>query len=158
LSTPNVEIRGGQIQAASSDDRFDSAVVINVLEHIEADETALAEIREVLHPGGHLLVWVPAHPRLYSDFDRRIGHFRRYRKQSLSQLVSAAGFELVEARYVNALGALAWWVLATKAGRTPTTSGLVSTYDRFAIPLLRKLETRVRPPFGQSLFCAAQRI
>jgi SAM-dependent methyltransferase len=135
---------------------YDSIVLINVLEHIQDDAVALKQLAGALKPGGRLVLWVPALPRLYSDFDRRVGHFRRYRLRTLADLVESAGLAVVDARYVNVAGALAWWVLAKKLGQVPTTSARVRLFDRAFVPIVRRLESVRRPPFGQSIFCAAR--
>ncbi|MCJ7437875.1 MAG: class I SAM-dependent methyltransferase, partial [Acidimicrobiia bacterium] len=55
----NVEIRHADGADLPDEARFDSAVVINVLEHIEDDEAALRGLRNALRPGGHVLVFAP---------------------------------------------------------------------------------------------------
>src|SRR4029078_691431 len=79
----------------------DSVAYVNVLEHIENDASELRLAYECLRPQGHLLVFVPALSWLYSDFDRSIGHFRRYTKRGLRKMVAEAGFELVSLRYFD---------------------------------------------------------
>ena len=59
---------------------FDTVIYVNVLEHIEDDVSELVYVNNVLMRGGHLLIFVPALPWLYSNLDREIGHFRRYTK------------------------------------------------------------------------------
>src|SRR5262249_8315743 len=83
---------------------FDSVVYINVLEHIQDDRTELAHALEMLNPQGHILLFVPALVWLYSDFDKQVGHFRRYTKQDLSGLVRDVGFTLVKAQYFDLAG------------------------------------------------------
>jgi SAM-dependent methyltransferase len=134
---------------------YDSAVLVNVLEHLPDDRAALEELRRLVRPGGHVLLYVPAFERLYSPFDRAVGHYRRYDRPTLAGAVRAAGLQVVEARYVNQLGALAWWLLATKLKQVPTEPGKVRLYDRAVVPRLRKVEERYRTEFGQSLFLAA---
>ena len=56
---------------------FDTVLYIDVLEHIEADAEELAAAADLLRPGGHLIVLVPAFPFLYSPFDASVGHHRR---------------------------------------------------------------------------------
>ena len=56
----------------------DTVVLVNVLEHILDDGLAMRSIHDLLRPGGHLLLFVPAMPSLYSELDRRHGHHRRY--------------------------------------------------------------------------------
>jgi SAM-dependent methyltransferase len=136
---------------------FDSVVLVNVLEHIEDDERSVVQASRALRPGGRLIVFVPAFDALYSEFDRRVGHHRRYRKADLQALADAAGLAPIEARYMNSLGAVAWWLFATKLGRTPTTRWPVLLYDRAVVRALRRIEQRWEPPFGQSLLCVACR-
>jgi 2-polyprenyl-3-methyl-5-hydroxy-6-metoxy-1,4-benzoquinol methylase len=137
--------------------RYDSAVLVNVLEHIDDDVEALATVRELVRPGGHLLVFAPAFEGLYSDYDRRIGHRRRYRRARLVEVADRAGFDIVEARYVNSIGAIAWWGYARHLRRTPTKHRNVALYDRVVIPRLRRFEERREPKFGQSVFLVARR-
>ena len=138
-------------------DRYDSVVLVNVLEHIEDDVLALTQARELLRPGGYLLVFSPAFEGLYSEFDRRIGHYRRYRRARIVEVAARAGFEILDARYVNSLGAIAWWVYARQLRRTPTKPVTVAAYDRLAVPILRRVEGRRKPRFGQSVLLVARK-
>jgi len=137
--------------------RFDSAVLINVLEHIDDAEEALAELREVLEPGGHVAVWVPAHRFLYSEFDRRVGHHRRYSARLVAAQLEAAGFEVTRVRYANCVGAALWLLTARVLRRDPTRPSGVRLFDRYAVPLIRCVESRITPPFGQSVLAIATR-
>src|SRR5437016_5447341 len=82
-------------------------------------------------PGGRLILWVPAFQLLYSDFDRKIGHHRRYRKGELRAQLTRAGYEVAEIRYVNSVGALAWLVVARLMHRAPTGGASVKIYDSY---------------------------
>jgi glycosyltransferase involved in cell wall biosynthesis/precorrin-6B methylase 2 len=153
----HVEVMQADVAALGADRReFDSVVLVNVLEHIDDDVTALAELRAVLRPGGRICVFVPAFEGLYSDFDRRIGHRRRYRRSQLVTAFDRAGLGIIEARYVNTVGALAWWLTARQMGRVPTRSWSVQVYDRL-VPTIRRLEADRNPRFGQSLLCVGER-
>jgi SAM-dependent methyltransferase len=134
---------------------FDSAVLINVLEHIPDDDGALSDLAATLKPGGRLILWVPAFQLLYSDFDRKIGHHRRYRKGELRAQLTRAGYEVAEIRYVNSVGALAWLVVARLMHRAPTGGASVKIYDSYFVPVLKRLEGRRGAPFGQSVFAVA---
>lgn len=155
--TPNVEIIHGDVDAAGRPETFDTAIVINVLEHIEHDNEALRQLWRSLRPGGRLILWVPAFEALYADFDRKVGHYRRYQLGGLRIQLSAAGFEVLQIHYANAIGAVAWWVLARVLRRTPTRRSSVLLFDRYAVPVVRHLESRHHPPFGQSIFAVAAR-
>ena len=137
---------------------FDSVVLVNVLEHIDDDvERARATCATCSRPGGRLCVFVPAFEGLYSDFDRRIGHRRRYRRSQLVTTFDQAGLDVVDARYVNTVGALAWWLFARQLGQVPTQRWSVKVYDRVAVPVIRQLEAGRAPRFGQSLLCIGAR-
>src|SRR4029450_14114602 len=73
------------------DECFDAAVLGEVLEHVEDDRQALAEVARVLRPQGVLALSVPANPKLYGPSDRWAGHVRRYTRPALLDACSAAG-------------------------------------------------------------------
>jgi SAM-dependent methyltransferase len=139
------------------DATFDTAVMVNVLEHIPDDVGALRALGDRLSAGGRVIVFTPAFNALYSPFDAAVGHYRRYTKASLRRIVRDADLELVDVRYVNAPGALAWYLVATRLGQRPTEGWLTRLYDRAAVPVVSRVERRVPPPFGQSLFMVARR-
>ena len=135
---------------------FDTIVSSNVLEHIEHDSMAVANMHEILAPrSGHLMLIVPAHAVLFGSLDRAAGHHRRYSRAGLTRLLREAGFNIVRARYVNGLGALAWYVngliVRTADLNAPSINAQARLFDRLAVPVLRRLESLVAPPFGQSL-------
>jgi 2-polyprenyl-3-methyl-5-hydroxy-6-metoxy-1,4-benzoquinol methylase len=153
----NIDVRRCEISEVPEHDHFDSAVLVNVLEHIEDDEQALRDLHDRLRPGGRVVVFAPAFDGLYSDFDRRVGHHRRYRKAQLVEVADRAGFSIVDARYVSALGALTWWAYARHMRGIPTASQNVRLWDRLIVPFVRRAETRKPPRFGQSVFLVGER-
>ncbi|HSV18771.1 MAG TPA: class I SAM-dependent methyltransferase [Casimicrobiaceae bacterium] len=74
--------------------QFDAIVAINVLEHIEDDAAALAQIGRLLKPGGALVVEVPQGPRLFDYFDAYLRHYRRYGKAELRRKLHAASLRV----------------------------------------------------------------
>ena len=150
-----VTVVHGGADAVAGQPPFDSAVLINVLEHIPDDDGALRDLAATLRPGGRLILWVPAFQLLYSDFDRKIGHYRRYRKGELKEQLTRAGYQVAEIRYVNSVGALAWLVVARLMHRAPTGGRSVKIYDSYFVPVLKRLEGCRGVPFGQSVFAVA---
>lgn len=135
---------------------FDTVLYVNVLEHVPDQGHELAQAWSLLRPGGTLLVFVPACPFLMSDFDRSIGHFRRYRKADLVAVVQGAGFRVERCRYFDILGILPWYLVFVLMKRT-LSGGNVSSYDKFVVPWLRRLEGMVTPPIGKNLFLIAHK-
>jgi SAM-dependent methyltransferase len=72
----------------------DLLLSMEVLEHIEDDRAALANWCDLVRPGGHIVISVPAHQRRFSAEDEMAGHFRRYEKPELQEKLMAAGFAL----------------------------------------------------------------
>jgi glycosyltransferase involved in cell wall biosynthesis len=137
-------------------DRYNGAVLINVLEHIENDKGELHHLSSLLAPGSPIVLWVPANELLYSRYDLAVGHYRRYTRQSVEAVCAAAGLTGISARYVNAPGAFAWAAVAKVARLSPTGGGLSSFYDANVVPAVRAMESRVQVPFGQSLLVFAR--
>jgi len=80
-------------------DRWDVAFLLDVLEHIDEDETVLREIRRALRPGGYLIIATPALERFRTGVDDMSHHVRRYARGDFQQLARRAGMELIVARY-----------------------------------------------------------
>lgn len=152
-----VEVHQGDLGAAAQHGPYDSAVLINVLEHIEDDHAALRQLFDLLEPDGHLILWVPAFQLLYSEFDRKVGHYRRYTMATLGEELERAGYDIETMRYVNSIGAVAWLLMARLLRRTPTVGAPVRIFDRYIVPRLQRFEDRRQLPFGQSIFAVAQR-
>ena len=129
---------------------FDAIVYINVLEHIQDDRTELANAREMLNPQGHLLLFVPALTWLYSDFDKHIGHFRRYTKPHLRGLVQDVGFTLVKAQYFDLAGIIPWYINFVWL-RNSLGSSSVSLYDKLVVPTMKLIERVIPPPIGKNV-------
>ena len=80
------------------DAAFDGAVCGEVLEHLDDDRRAAAEITRVLRPGGVLVATVPAGPQRFDWVDSWAGHRRRYTPGGLVALLEGAGLTGVEVR------------------------------------------------------------
>jgi SAM-dependent methyltransferase len=131
-------------------------VAFNVLEHIPDDVGALRAAHTLLRPGGAVIMFVPAFDMAMSRFDREVGHVRRYTRAGLGETMRAAGLEVQELRYVDIPGLFAWIVGMRMLRMTPGDSSLLRLWDRTVIPLTRRLEARVRAPFGKSVFAVAR--
>ncbi len=75
---------------------FDVAGAFDVIEHIEDDRAVLRALQDALAPGGGLLLTVPQHPFLWSEYDVHARHVRRYREDDLRAKLVEAGFEIVK--------------------------------------------------------------
>jgi SAM-dependent methyltransferase len=111
------------------DGSFDFVLSCDVLEHLEDDGRALAEIRRVLRPGGYGIITVPAHKWLWSAHDVALEHRRRYSSGELREKLRAAGLRIVRFSYAvsfmfPALIGFRIYRRITPAGRKPQTEFL----------------------------------
>jgi len=133
----------------------------NVLEHIQDDNLILKELYDSIIPGGFIGIYVPAHPLLYSEMDRQIGHVRRYTKSEIRTKVKMSGFEIQILHYDDCLGFFA--SLFVKYVGYKKGSGLGSLaslkfYDKIIYPVSKFLDLLgFRYVLGKNLFMVAQK-
>ncbi|PAQ01861.1 class I SAM-dependent methyltransferase [Mesorhizobium mediterraneum] len=80
----------------------DLICLFDVLEHVAEDEASLAAIRQMLKPGGRVILTVPAHQWLWSTHDVGLHHMRRYSRNLLRERIEKAGFTIDRLSYTNA--------------------------------------------------------
>jgi SAM-dependent methyltransferase len=135
----------------------DTFIYVNVFEHIKYDVSEIEEVAKYVGGGGHVIIFVPALQGLYSDLDKSIDHYRRYDKRSLRKLCEGAGLEVVHLRYMDMIGILPWWFSFVVMKRTKLVPVLVRIYDGLCIPIIRVIETLIRPPVGKNLIIVAKK-
>jgi SAM-dependent methyltransferase len=135
----------------------DTVVMVNVLEHIEDDRQALAQLFRMLQPDGRLLVFVPALRALMSKIDLMFGHFRRYRRAELVEKIAQAGGETQLCRYFDCFGVLPWFFLNKLMGATTFNPQLVHIHDTFVVPFSRAVECVISPPIGKNIILVARK-
>jgi len=135
---------------------FDSAICVNVLEHIEDDAKALKSMADRLKSGGHVILYVPATGWAYGALDKQLGHFRRYNKPMARALARACGLEIVRMRYVNLIGLFGWWWSGRIMKETLIDPAKARFMDRL-VPFISAAERIIPIPVGQSLLVVFRR-
>jgi len=135
---------------AVGDERFDTILYMDVLEHIADDRGELRRAHAHLAPGGRVVVVSPAHPFLYSPFDAAVGHHRRYTRASLV----AAGppeLDLVACFYADSVGLLASAMNRFLLRQSMPTRRQILTWDRVLVRGSRVLDRPLRHKLGKSV-------
>jgi len=158
----NVEIVQGDITQQSCRDllvsrQVDSILSVNVIEHIEDDVQALANMIASLPTGGMLCLLVPAMSWLYGTLDTLDGHYRRYRKRTLRERLSRFPVEVVRLYYFNLVGALGWFIKGRVLKETQHSEENYQAMN-LLIPLVARVERICPPPFGLSLIAIARKL
>lgn len=97
--------------------RFDLITMLDVLEHIQDPVASLQRCRELLAPGGSVLITVPAFRTLWTNHDDVNHHFTRYTRRTLSEVLRQSGMNCLESSYFFQ------WLVAPKLA--------VRAYERF---------------------------
>ena len=100
--------------------------VFDVLEHIKDPTNLLREFGRVLSTDGKLVISVPAHPFLFSDYDSSIGHYRRYTVSELRSSLAKAGFNLIHYQYLFSFLVPLAWALRVLPGKLRTVDSVRS--------------------------------
>jgi hypothetical protein len=144
------EIVVGALGEIPPDWLFDSLLYIDVLEHIEDDRGELAQAALHLKPGGCLVVLAPAHPWLFSPFDRAIGHFRRYSRKSLRAL-NPPGLAVARSIYLDSIGLLASLGNRMVLSQSMPRPGQIAFWDKFLVRGSRLVDPLVGYSIGKSV-------
>ncbi len=147
-------IPGAEVERYRSH-HIDSVICLNVLEHIERDETALKNIYDLLEPGGRCLLLVPSHPWLYGSLDQHLGHRRRYRRKDLRKILETTGFRVIYLKYFNRIGVLGWFLNSRVLRKKKLSPFQLKIYNLF-VPLFR-LERFFPLPVGISILAVGEK-
>lgn len=159
-------VRRGAAESLPYDDNsFDLVTSLDVLEHLDDDRAALAEIRRVLRPAGSALLFVPAFMFLWGVQDDVSNHRRRYTLPGLIRVVTAAGLQVERTSYANFTFffpvLLVRWVMRVLKLRLDTEYGinlpLVNRLFAKIFAAERFLLRRASFPFGVSVVCLAKK-
>jgi len=148
----------GDISRLGEDAVFDSVLYIDVLEHIEDDKAQIEKAASHLRTDGHLIILAPAHQFLYTPFDQAIGHFRRYSRYALRELVAGTGLTPVWSRYLDSAGIAA--SLANKLllrSAMPTKSQIIF-WDKYLVSASRLFDPMSFFTVGKSILGIWKRV
>lgn len=150
---------------------FDLATSFDVLYSLETEleRAAMAEMRRILRPGGHVIINVAALESLRGDHSVLSREVRRYDRRSLSRLLAEHGFQIVRMTYTNAVlfpPLLIARALQRRRGLRPEESAdremrVPAAPLNLLMTAALRLESGwvrlVNNPFGSSLLCLARK-
>ncbi len=99
----------------------DAAVMMDVIEHFKDDIGFLKQAARFIKPGGHLIIKVPAHKKLYGAIDAASGHYRRYDTADIEMLARDLGLRIAYIGQINMPGYLAYGFKKNKSSNFSQT-------------------------------------
>lgn len=160
LTMTNPEISGkvclinGTSSSIKKKEYFDTILYIDVLEHIKNDKTEIHAISNSLKIGGSIVVLSPAFNFLFNDFDLSVGHFRRYNKKSLLNLLPE-GFTVKKIKYLDTLGFVLGLINKLFLKRSTPSNFQIKFWDSFLIPISKYVDLLTLNYVGKSIILVA---
>ena len=112
-------VAGDGVALPFADGTFDCVLALDVIEHFEDDAAVMREAVRCLRTGGLMVLSVPAFMALWRTHDELYGHYRRYRRRQLIDLIDATGLRLLECHFTRCLlfFPLLVWARMNRGGR-----------------------------------------
>ncbi len=150
------EVRTGTLESLPQTETFDAILYIDVLEHIEDDRGELQRASRYLNRDGVIVVLSPAHDWLFSEFDRSIGHCRRYTTRALAGLTPPE-LRIKQSFYLDSVGLLASAGNKFLLRQSLPNAKQIRVWDDWMVPCSRILDPLVGHRLGKSVACIWQR-
>ncbi|OMP31167.1 bifunctional 2-polyprenyl-6-hydroxyphenol methylase/3-demethylubiquinol 3-O-methyltransferase UbiG [Mangrovimonas sp. DI 80] len=147
---PKLQIYADYLRCFKSQEKFDSILYIDVIEHVENDSSEIQLAKNFLKPDGYLIILVPALNYLFSDFDRAIGHFRRYNKNEIEKVVGE-NLETIKLEYLDSVGVLASLLNKFILKQKYPSEKQIVFWDSTIIPISELVDPGIGRVIGKSL-------
>jgi 2-polyprenyl-3-methyl-5-hydroxy-6-metoxy-1,4-benzoquinol methylase len=151
-----VTVLSGTLADINDGEMFDSIIYIDVLEHIENDKSEVESAMSHLNTGGRLIILSPAHQRLFSPFDKTVGHFRRYNKATISAL-TAKSASIEKLFYLDSIGCFASLANATLLEASMPTEKQIWIWDKLMVPISKIIDKLCAHKIGKTIVMVWQK-
>ncbi|MCM4154776.1 class I SAM-dependent methyltransferase [Gramella sp. AN32] len=135
---------------------YDTVFALNVIEHIENDDLALKNCKKMLRPGGHLIILVPAFQKLYNQFDKNLGHFRRYTLDTLKNIFIQNKLSIIRRQYFNFAGIFGWYLSGKILKKESIPAGQMKLYNKM-VPLFKLADIMTLKQVGLSVIVVGRK-
>jgi 2-polyprenyl-3-methyl-5-hydroxy-6-metoxy-1,4-benzoquinol methylase len=145
------------INSWKTNEKFDCAILADVLEHIADDKLVMKKVCTLLKPNGCILLNVPSYQFLFGKHDIALGHRRRYSDNELRNKLEESGFKIETLRHWNLI-ALPITIL-TKISKRDYPHERVSNIKSLSNLLEKMLltESKLNHLLGISILCKARK-
>ena len=150
-------VYNGTTQALQGGSRhFDTILYMDVLEHIADDCAELQRAASLLNDGGRIIVLAPAHNFLFSPFDGKIGHHRRYNKAAI-RAACPAELAIERMGYLDSVGMLASLANRLLLSQASPTLEQITFWDSVLVRMSRFVDPLVFYRIGKSILAVMRK-
>lgn len=145
-----ISVKNSKIQNIKN--KFDTIMYFDVLEHIQNDLKEVLSAKKKLKKNGYLIFSVPAFQIFYNNFDKSVGHFKRYNKNDFNLISSKSNLKIEKIMYYDSFGLLL--IILSKifnVGNKNLEKNI--KFWNFFIPLSKIIDLLTFNKFGKSLLC-----
>ena len=133
--------------------KFNTILYFNVLEHVKEDKLEIRNALEKLNNGGHLIILVPAHQKIYSKLDKAVGHYKRYDINFFKEN-KFENSEIVKLHFLDFFGyALYYLNKIFFKNETCPTALKIFIWDKISTPLTIIADFLTGYKFGKNILC-----
>jgi SAM-dependent methyltransferase len=149
----NINLINGTARDVKEGNYFDVILYIDVLEHIENDSAEINEVLNLLKPGGRIIILAPAHKFLFTEFDIAVGHYRRYNKKLIRELMNSKSQSLEETKliYLDFLGGALSLINRFVLNKSHPSRSQIVFWDSVIIPMSKIFDYLLRFQVGKSI-------
>ena len=139
------------------DKKFNTLLYFNVLEHVKEDKLEIKNALKKLNNGGHLIILVPAHQKIYSKLDRAVGHYKRYDINFFREN-NFENSEIVKLHFLDFFGYALYHLnkIFFKEETYPTNLKIF-IWDKIFTPLTTIVDFLTGYKFGKNILCIYQK-
>jgi 2-polyprenyl-3-methyl-5-hydroxy-6-metoxy-1,4-benzoquinol methylase len=132
--------------------RYDTIIYYDVLEHIKNDLKEVSAVSKRLKKNGYLIISVPAYQAFYSEFDKSVGHFKRYNKKDFIQLEKKTKLKIEKLAYYDSIGLLFLVLNKILSLKQTNLKNKIFLWN-LLIPVSKLIDFLTFNMFGKSLVC-----
>ena len=131
---------------------YDTIIYYDVLEHIKKDLNEVSIASKKLKKNGYLIISVPAYQAFYSDFDKSVGHFKRYNKKDFITIGKRTNLKIEKLVYYDSVGFLFLVLNKILSLKQTNLKNKIFLWN-LLIPISKLIDFLTFKMFGKSLLC-----
>ena len=137
--------------------KFDTIIYFNVLEHIKEDISEIKSALKKLNKGGHLIILVPAHQKMYSKLDKIVGHYKRYDIDFFKKN-RFENSKIIKLHFLDFFGYLLYYLNKIFFKEETSPSNLkIFIWDKIFTPFTIAIDYLTGYKFGKNILCIYQK-